>query len=321
MSVITLDGRGVYFDELRARGVPIACAAPAAPRRPDRPGACGAARRDAVIRRRDPRRECAPGRPRACPKAARRPRRHGAPGAGPARNPTAPPAPAAPARADEAARERRRHRDREPERAPGARRLPAGRDPRDRRAASPTIRRCATARRFGPSSALIPAAFLAVLVAALRPEKRAERVRGAGDRQRTRAEPSVHGLVVGDGPDTPAVARAVAAVGRRRAHAGVPRGRRRHHARGRRRVPDERRRGAADVGARGDVGCPAGDRTRASAACPRWSQDGETGLLIPPDRPSEMATALVAWRATRRVPRNWDGPAVRASSGRSRSRR
>ena len=49
-----------------------------------------------------------------------------------------------------------------------------------------------------------PGAFLAVLVAALRPEKRAaafvEQVTAAHA-----AEPSVHGLVVGDGPDAAAV--------------------------------------------------------------------------------------------------------------------
>ena len=69
--VITLDGRGFYFDELRARGVPIACAGPAAPRRPDRPGARGAARREAVIGSRQPRRERAPGRPASLPDSQR----------------------------------------------------------------------------------------------------------------------------------------------------------------------------------------------------------------------------------------------------------
>ena len=43
VSVMTLDGRGVYFEDLLARGVPIACAAPAAPGRSHRPCACGAA--------------------------------------------------------------------------------------------------------------------------------------------------------------------------------------------------------------------------------------------------------------------------------------
>ena len=269
--MITLDGRGVYFEELRARGVPIACAAPAAPSRPDRPGACRAARRAAVIRRRDPRRERAPGRQRPCPKAACSPRRHRAPGAGPPWNATAPQAPAAPARPDEAASERRRHGGRESAGTPGARRLPAGCDPCDRERRR---RRSAGARPRGacePSSAFDPDAFLAVLVAALRPEKRAsmfvEQVTAAHA-----AEPSVHGLVVGDGPDAAAVERAVRAVGRRRAHAGVPRGRRGHHARRRRRVPDERRRGAADVGARGDVRCPAGGRTPRRRPVRGWSQ-------------------------------------------------
>ena len=53
-----------------------------------------------------------------------------------------------------------------------------------------------------------PDAFLAVLVAALRPEKRAavfvEQVSAAHA-----AEPSVQGVVVGDGPDAASVARAV----------------------------------------------------------------------------------------------------------------
>ena len=73
--------------------------------------------------------------------------------------------------------------------------------------ASPTTRRCATARSCAPSSASRPGTFLAVLVAALRPEKRAaafvEQVAAAHA-----AEPSIHGLVVGDGPDAAAVARA-----------------------------------------------------------------------------------------------------------------
>ena len=53
------------------------------------------------------------------------------------------------------------------------------RDPEWRRRRSARAR---TARRFGLSSALVPTSFLAVLVAKLRPEKRARRVRRAGVR-------------------------------------------------------------------------------------------------------------------------------------------
>ena len=64
LSVLTLDGRGAYFDALRARGVAVACAAPAAPRRPGRAGSSRPARAGRLLRRRHPRRECAHGRPR-----------------------------------------------------------------------------------------------------------------------------------------------------------------------------------------------------------------------------------------------------------------
>ena len=134
-------------------------------------------------------------------------------------------------------------------------------------------------------------AFLAVLVAALRPEKRAgmfvEQVTTAH-----RAEPSVHGLVVGDGPDTSAVERAARQSGGAVRFLGF-------------------RADAVDIMHAADVVCltsavealPMSVLEAMSVARPVVAfgvgglseavADGETGLLIPPDRPSDMATALV----------------------------
>jgi glycosyltransferase involved in cell wall biosynthesis len=136
-----------------------------------------------------------------------------------------------------------------------------------------------------------PDAFLAVLVTALRPEKRAtvfvEQVTAAHA-----VEPLVHGLVVGDGPDAAAAAlaaerpdSAVRMVGFR---------------------PD-----AVDIMHAADVVCltsavealPMSVLEAMSVArpvvatrvgdLPKVVADGETGVLIPPDRPAELAAALV----------------------------
>ena len=131
-------------------------------------------------------------------------------------------------------------------------------------------------------------AFLAVLVAALRPEKRAsmfvEQVTAAHD-----AEPSVCGLVVGEGPDAPAVERAA------------------RQSEGAARVLGFRA-DAVDIMNAADVVCltsaveamPMSVLEAMSVArpvvalrvggLPEVVADGETGLLIAPDRPSEMAT-------------------------------
>ena len=137
-----------------------------------------------------------------------------------------------------------------------------------------------------------PNAFLAVLVAALRPEKRApvfvEQVSAAHA-----IEPSVQGVVVGDGQDAQVVARAV-----RRSGAAV-------RMLGYR--PD-----AVDIMHAGDALCltsavealPMSVLEAMSVArpviaprvggLPEVVESGRTGLLISPDRPSELAQALVS---------------------------
>ena len=137
-----------------------------------------------------------------------------------------------------------------------------------------------------------PDAFLAVLVASLRPEKRAavfvEQVTAAHA-----VAPSVHGLVVGDGPDATSVAAAV-----RRSKGAV------------RMVgfrPD-----ALDIMHAADVVCltsavealPMSVLEAMSVAraviAPRVGglrevlEDGKTGVLTSPERPSDIAGALVA---------------------------
>jgi glycosyltransferase involved in cell wall biosynthesis len=136
-----------------------------------------------------------------------------------------------------------------------------------------------------------PGAFLAVLVAALRPEKRAavfvEQVTAAHA-----AEPSVHGLVVGEGPDAASVAHAVGRSGGAVRMVGF-------------------RADAVDIMHAADVVCltsavealPMSVLEAMSVArpviatrvggLPEVVADGETGLLISPDGTSEMAVALV----------------------------
>jgi glycosyltransferase involved in cell wall biosynthesis len=134
-------------------------------------------------------------------------------------------------------------------------------------------------------------AFLAVLVASLRPEKRAalfvEQVIAAHA-----VEPSVHGLVVGDGPDAASVAHAVALSNGAVRMVGFR--------------PD-----AIDIMHAADVVCltsavealPMSVLEAMSVArpvvaprvggLPEAIKDGETGILISRDQPAEMAQALV----------------------------
>ncbi len=134
-------------------------------------------------------------------------------------------------------------------------------------------------------------AFLAVLVAALRPEKRVavfvEQVTAAHA-----AEPSIHGLVVGDGPDAASVTRAVARSSGAVRMVGF-------------------RADAVDIMHAADVVCltsvvealPISVLEAMSVArpvianrvggLPEVVEDGETGVLVSPGRPAEMALALV----------------------------
>jgi glycosyltransferase involved in cell wall biosynthesis len=137
-----------------------------------------------------------------------------------------------------------------------------------------------------------PSAFLAVLVAALRPEKCAEvfveQVSAAHA-----IEPSVQGVVVGEGPDAAAVERAV-----RRSDGAV-------------RMLGYRA-DAVDIMHAGDVLCltsavealPMSVLEAMSVArpviatrvggLPEVVEPGRTGFLISPDRPSELAHALAS---------------------------
>ena len=134
-------------------------------------------------------------------------------------------------------------------------------------------------------------AFLAVLVAALRPEKRVavfvEQVTAAHA-----AEPSIHGLVVGEGPDAASVTRAVARSSGSVRMVGF-------------------RSDAVDIMRAADVVCltsvvealpisvleamSVGRPVIANrvGGLPEVVEDGETGVLVSPDRPAEMALALV----------------------------
>ena len=140
-----------------------------------------------------------------------------------------------------------------------------------------------------------PSAFLAVLVAALRPEKCAavfvEQVSAAHA-----IEPSVQGVVVGDGPDAASVGRAVRRSGGAVRMLGY-------------------RADAVDIMHAGDVVCltsavealPMSVLEAMSVArpviatrvggLPEVVEPGRTGFLISPDRPSELAHALVKPRS------------------------
>ena len=160
-----------------------------------------------------------------------------------------------------------------------------------------------------------PGTFLAVLVAALRPEKRAtvfvEQVAAAHA-----VEPSVRGLVVGDGPDAAAVARAAERSGGAVRMVGY-------------------RADAVDIMHAADVVCLTsavealpmsvieamsvarpGDRDRRRRRRASVVADGETGLVISPEQPDrDGATPSSAWPATR------PGPTALGRAGRVRQRR
>jgi glycosyltransferase involved in cell wall biosynthesis len=289
VSVLTLDGRGVYFDELRSRGVPVACAGLR-----HRADAVGLAR---ALRLAGP-------RPRAVltrgvsahvvgHMLARRQRAahvvtehlgHDPLGLRALRThqrlllrPVRPRADAVVAVA--ASQRAGLERDGYP---PAAIRVIASGVNDD----PPVREREAVRAELG----LARDAFVAVLVAALRPEKRAavfvEQVAAAHA-----AEPSVRGLVVGDGPDAPAVARAA-----RRSRGTV--------------TALGFRADALDLMHAADVVCltsaveglPMSVLEAMSVArpvvatsvgdMPALVENGRSGFLVAPDRPSELAAAL-----------------------------
>jgi glycosyltransferase involved in cell wall biosynthesis len=288
--VITLDGRGFYFDELRARGVPIACADlrhRADPIGLARVVRLAGTRSSAVVSRgvsahlvgnvlarRQRAAHVATEHLGADPLGLRPLRTHQKLLLGPMR-------PRVSAVVTVAASQRQ-HLVRDGYPSDAIRVIANG------VADDPPVRdRAALRAELGVDRR----AFLAVLVAALRPEKRAsmfvEQVTAAHD-----AEPSVCGLVVGEGPDAPAVERAA------------------RQSDGAARVLGFRA-DAVDIMNAADVVCltsaveamPMSVLEAMSVArpvvalrvggLPEVVADGETGLLIAPDRPSEMATALV----------------------------
>jgi glycosyltransferase involved in cell wall biosynthesis len=290
VSVITLDGRGFYFEELRARGVPIACARlrhRADPFGLARALRLGAPRSYAVVTRGVSAHlvgHVLARRQRAAhvvtehlgpdPLGMRALRRHQQLLLGPMR----PRVTAVVA----VAQSQVEHLVRDGYRPEAIRVIASG------VADDPPVRDRETLRA---ELDIPPDAFLAVLVTALRPEKRAsvfvEQVTAAHA-----AEPSVHGLVVGDGPDTASVARAVEPSGGVVRMVGF-------------------RADAVDIMHAADVVCltsavealPMSVLEAMSVARPVIATrvgglsevvaDGETGLLISPDQPSEMAAELV----------------------------
>jgi glycosyltransferase involved in cell wall biosynthesis len=290
VSVITLDGRGVYFEELRARGVPIECAR--LRHRADPIGLARAVRlvgpRSSVVVTRGISAHLVghvlARRQRAAhvvtehlgpdPLGVRPLRRHQQLLLGPMR-------PRVTAVIGVAASQTE-HLVRDGYRPDAIRVIASG------VADDPPVReREALRAELGIKSD----AFLAVLVGTLRPEKRAtvfvEQVTAAHG-----AEPSVYGLVVGDGPDAASVAHAVDRSGSAVRMAGF-------------------RADAVDVMHAADVVCltsgvealPMSVLEAMSVArpviatrvggLPEAVAHGETGLLISPDCPSEMAAALV----------------------------
>ena len=290
VSVITLDGRGVYFEELRARGVPIACAR--LRHRADPIGLARAMRLAGsrssavltrgvsahlfghVLARRQHAAHVVTEHLGPDPLGMRALRRHQELMLGPMR-------PRVTAVVG-VAQSQMEHLVRDGYRPEAIRVIASGvaQDPpvRDREALRAELE-------------VPPEAFLAVLATALRPEKRAsvfvEQVTAAHA-----TEPSVHGLVIGDGPDTPLVARAVERSGGIVRMLGF-------------------RADAVDIMHAADVVCltsavealPMSVLEAMSVARPVIATrvgglsevvaDGETGLLISPDQPWEMAAELV----------------------------
>ena len=290
VSVMTLDGRGVYFEELLARGVPIACAR--LRHRADPIGLVRAvrlagARSSAVLThsvsahlvghvlaRRQRAAHVVTEHLGADPLGMRPLRRHQQLLLRPVR-----PRANAVVAAALSQTERLVH-DGYP---PNAIRVIA-----NGVAADPPVRdREAVRAELG----VAPSAFLAVLVAALRPEKCApmfvEQVSAAHA-----IEPSVQGVVVGDGPDAASVWRAVSRSGGNVRMLGF-------------------RADAVDIMHAGDVVCltsaveamPMSVLEAMSVArpviatrvggLPEVVEPGRTGFLVSPDRPSELAHALV----------------------------
>lgn len=290
VSVLTLDGCGVYFDEVRARGVPIACAGlrhRADPVGLARAVQLGGSRSSAVLTRGVSAHlfgHVLARRQRAAhvvtehlgddPLGVRRLRRHQRLLLRPVRPRATAVVAVAACQTEQLVRDGYK---------PDAIRVIASGvadDPpvRDREA----VRAELDVER---------GAFLAVLVAALRPEKRAavfvEQVTAAHD-----VEPSVHGLVVGDGPDAESVAGAVARSNGAVRLVGFR--------------PD-----AIDIMHAADVVCltsavealPISMLEAMSVArpvvatrvggLPEVIKDGETGVLISRDHPAGMARALV----------------------------
>ncbi len=290
VSVVTLDGRGPFFDEVRGRGVPIACAGlrhradPFGLARVMRlagPRASVVVSRDVsahlvagVVARRQGAAHVATEHLGPDPLGVRPYRRH-------QRLLLLPMRPRVTAVVAVAATQRDHLvRDGYP---PGAIRvIPNG------VADDPPVR---DRTQLRAELGVPPGAFLAVLVAALRPEKQAtvfvEQVAAAHA-----AEPAVRGLVVGHGPDAELVARAAGRSGGAVRMAGF-------------------RTDPVDIMHAADVVCltsavealPMSVLEAMSVArpviatrvggVPELVADGETGILIAFDRPSDMAAALV----------------------------
>jgi glycosyltransferase involved in cell wall biosynthesis len=290
VQVMTLDGRGVYFDDLRTRGVPIACAQlrhRADPIGLARAARLGRARPSAVLTRGVSAHlvgHVLARWQRAAhvvtehlgddPLGMRALRRHQQLLLGPVRPRANAVVAVTSSQKEQLVRDGYR---------PDAVRVIASGVAED-----PPVRdRAALRDELGVDRG----ACLAVLVAALRPEKQAavfvEQVTAAHA-----VEPSIHGLVVGDGPDAAAVARAVERSGGAVRMLG-------HR-------PD-----AVDIMHAADVVCltsavealPMTVLEAMSVARPVIAirvgglaevvEDGMTGLLVSRDRPSEIASALV----------------------------
>jgi glycosyltransferase involved in cell wall biosynthesis len=291
VSVVTLDGRGAYFDDLRAGGVPVACARLRT--RADPAGLARAMRlagpRASVVISRDTSAHVVGHALARRQRAAHVVTEHLGPdplGVRPLRRhqrallrPVRPHVAAVVA----VARSQRDHLVRDGYPGGAIRVIPNG------VATDPAVRpRAAVRAELG----IAPDEFLAVLVAALRPEKRAVTfVEAVGAAHRM--EPAVRGLVVGAGPDAEAVGRAAARTGGAVRALGY-------------------RADALDVIASADVVCltsvvealPMSVLEGMSLARPVVATavggvgeavaDGETGVLVPRDRPGEIAPALAA---------------------------
>jgi glycosyltransferase involved in cell wall biosynthesis len=310
--LVTLDGRGAYYEELAARGVPVACAG--LKRRTDVPALrrvlrLGGADASAIVTRGTSAHVLGHVLARKQgaahvvtehlgpdPLGVRRPRWH-------QRTLVRPVFPRASAVVAVAASQT------EPLLRRGCRR-DAVRVIANGVVSDPPVRDRASLRA---ELGVLPETFLAVLVAPLRPEKQAtvfvDQVAGAHE-----IDPSIEGLVVGDGPERAAVELAVA-----RSNGAV-------HMTGFR--PD-----AIDVMHAADVLCvtsaveaqPMSVLEAMSVSLPVIANhvgglpelvvDGETGFLISPDQPAELARILL------RLAREREHAAALGRAGRERQRR